>query len=252
MMIYMTSSRTRIVTAITFAILLHGCSTSTVANTAGLNPTSAPDMYKSFGNGVTVSIEGTDVVLRSTGLPDHKSPYYGAGTPKFEAYNGSNTQFSINPNRIVEQTLVFRIPITPTRLATPTATPLGPIGVSTNGVPLFNQYAGPNQPLTGEINSFDQYAGHPQQTGQYHYHVEPTYLTRVSRDALIGVLLDGYPVYGPLEDGKIISTASLDAAHGHTGVTKDFPSGIYHYHTSSDAPYINGSGFAGVPGTVGR
>ena len=209
-------------------------------------------MYKSFGNGVAISVEGTDVVIRSSGLPDHKSPYYPAGNAKFEAYNGSNTQFAINPNRIVEQTLVFRIPITPTRLATPTATPLGPIGISTNGVPLFNQYAGPNQPLTGEINSFDQYAGHPQQTGQYHYHVEPTYLTRVSRDALIGVLLDGYPVYGPLEDGKLVTTASLDAAHGHTGVTKDFPSGIYHYHTSSDAPYINGSGFAGIPGTVGK
>ncbi len=251
-MIFSTARRARVAIAIVSTSVLQACSSSTVATTPAVIPTSTPDMYKSFGNGVTISIDGTDVVLRSNGLPDHKSPYFGTGDAKFEAYNGNNTQFALNPNRIVEQTLVFRIPITPTRLATPSATPLGPIGISTNGVPLFNQYAGNNQPLTGEINSFDQYAGHPQQTGQYHYHVEPTYLTRVSRDALIGVLLDGYPVYGPLEDGKLVTTASLDAAHGHTGVTKDFPAGIYHYHTSSDAPYINGSGFAGVPGTVGR
>ncbi len=209
-------------------------------------------MYSNFTNGVTIAVEGTDVVIRTNGLPDHKSPYFGTGNAKYEAYNGTNARFSLNPNRITEQTLVFRIPITPTKLTTPSATPLGPIGVSTNGVPIFNQYAGPNQPLTGEIDSFDQYAGHPQQTGQYHYHVEPPYLTRASRDALIGVLLDGYPVYGPLENGKLITTADLDAAHGHTGVTKEFPAGVYHYHTTSDAPYINGSGFAGVPGTVGR
>jgi len=106
------------------------------------------------------------------------------------------------------------------------------------------------QPLTGEINSFDQYAGHPQNTGVYHYHVEPVYLTRASREALVGVLLDGYPVYGPMENGKLVRTSDLDAAHGHFGATKEFPTGVYHYHTTSDAPYINGSGFAGSPGTV--
>jgi len=124
--------------------------------------------------------------------------------------------------------------------------------VALNGVPLFNQYAANYQPLGVEINSFDQYNGHPQQTGQYHYHVEPLWLTRNSKEALIGVLLDGYPVYGPMENGAPVSTASLDAAHGHVGVTAEFPQGIYHYHTTGDAPYINGSGFAGQPGTVSQ
>jgi hypothetical protein len=77
-------------------------------------------------------------------------------------------------------------------------------------------------------------------------------LTRSSREALIGVLLDGYPVYGPVENGVLVSTASLDAAHGHFSVTREFPQGVYHYHTTSDAPYINGSGFAGSPGTVSQ
>ena len=225
---------------------------SVTAPTTGSVAADAPAMYALFGNGVQITVEGTNVVIRANGLPDHKSPYFEPANAKYEGYNGINAAFAINPNRIVAQTNVYRIPVTPTRQTTPSATPLGPIGVSVNGVPIFNQYAGSNQPLTGEINSFDQYAGHPAPGGAYHYHVEPTYLTRVSRDALVGVLLDGYPVYGPMENGKLLTSADLDAAHGHTTATKQYPNGIYHYHTTGDAPYINGSGFAGVPGTVTR
>jgi hypothetical protein len=227
-------------------IVACGAGTLTTSTESG----DVPAMYSAFGNGMTITVEGDYVVIRTKNIPDHKSPYFVASDTRYEAYNGTNTGFVLNPNRIAEQALVFRIPVTPTKQATPSATPLGPIGVATNGVAIFNQYAGPNQPLTGEIDSFDQYNGHPQQTGQYHYHVEPVYLTRTSKAVLIGVLLDGYPVYGPLEDGKTITSADLDAAHGHTGPTKEFPNGIYHYHTTGDAPYINGSGFAGVPGTV--
>jgi len=220
--------------------------------TDGVISADAPAFYKNFGNGVNVSVEGGFVVITSRNVPDHKSPYFGAGTVNYEAYNGTNAQFNLNPNRIVEQQLKLRIPITQTRLTTPSPTPLGPIGIAINGVAIFNQYAAGNQPLTGEINSFDQYNGHPAPQGEYHYHVEPKYLTRNSREALVGVLLDGYPVYGPMENGALVLTSSLDAAHGHVGVTKEFPQGIYHYHTTSDAPYINGTGFAGTPGTVVR
>lgn len=226
-------------------------STSSTTNTA-TNSTVVPAFYKLFGGAAIVTVDGNYVVITTTDLPDHKSPYYGIGNAKYEQYNGTNSAFSINPNLIIAQQLSFRIPITPTRLTTPSATPLGPIGVAVNGIAIFNQYAGGGQPLTGEINTFDQYNGHPQQQGQYHYHAEPYWITRNGKDALIGVLLDGYPVYGPLENGKMLTSADLDAAHGHTGATKEFPLGIYHYHTTADVPYINGSGFAGAPGTVGR
>ncbi len=215
-------------------------------------PAGAPAWASALGDGVTITLDGDNAVVTTLGVPDHKSPYFPTSDSRYEAYNGSNPRFSLNPNRIAETRMVFRIPITPRRQATPNATPLGAIGVAVNGVAIFNQYAGPNQPLTGEIDSFDQYSGHPQQMGNYHYHVEPVWLTRASREALVGVLLDGYPVYGPLENGRLITSADLDAAHGHTGVTKEYPAGTYHYHTTGDAPYINGSGFAGVPGTVAR
>ncbi len=131
-------------------------------------------------------------------------------------------------------------------------TPLGPIGVSINGVPFFNQYGGPNnRALAFEINSFDQYNGHPQMFSMYHYHVEPLYLTTIcGRDAILGYLLDGFPVYGPMEKSKLVTNADLDASHGHAHTTAEYPGGIYHYHVTSEAPYINGVGFYGKPGTV--
>lgn len=148
----------------------------------------------------------------------------------------------------------FKIPINPKEAATKSATPLGPMGVSLNGVPFFNQYAGNGQPLTNEVVSFDQWWGHPAPTGEYHYHVEPLYLTTVKagKSALLGFLLDGFPVYGPQENGATLSNNSLDAYHGHFGVTADYPNGIYHYHITQDAPYINGNGFYGTAGTVSR
>ena len=72
----------------------------------------------------------------------------------------------------------------------------GPIGVS-QWRSIFNQYAGPNQPLTNEVTSFDQYWGHPQQTGQYHYRRAKIFnYGKTSKSALLGFLLDGFPCMG--------------------------------------------------------
>ena len=55
-----------------------------------------------------------------------------------------------------------------------------------------------------------------------------------------------------MENGTILSSADLDDYHGHYGATTEFPDGIYHYHVSADAPYINGDGFYGTAGSVSR
>jgi hypothetical protein len=179
-------------------------------------------------------------------VPDHASPYWGVGNALYEAPHAG---MQVNPNRIASQSLVLRVPMSPS-LASASDTPMGPMGIATNGVALFNQYAAGRSPLTNEIATFDRYNGHPQQTGQYHYHLEPLWLT--SRDgmaALIGVLLDGFPVYGPRESGGALPSG-LDTCNGHTHVTTDFPSGTYHYHVTTAAPYISGC-FAGQPGSIG-
>ena len=248
------------VIAITIFTIAVSCSKGTATTTSSGNTTTAlPDVFKKFastiqGTTLQVYVDGDYVVIKTNGLPDHKSPYYKGtqwASTMYEAYNGTNPAWSQNPNTIASQSLVFKIPLNPSKSSSANDTPLGPMGVAINGVAIFNQYAAGRVALTSEINSFDQYNGHPQQNGQYHYHVEPTYITtNKGKDALLGFLLDGYPVYGPTENGKTLVSADLDTYHGHTGVTADYPNGIYHYHITADAPYINGVGFYGTPGTV--
>lgn len=226
------------------------------SKSGGSSSTTVPEIYKKIYGATDMYVDGNYIIIKTNGRPDHKSPYY-QGTQwaatLYEAYNGSNPAWMQNPNRIAAFNLTFKIPLNPAVATTHSATPLGPIGVSLNGVPFYNQYAGPSQPLTNEINSFDQYNGHPQQQGQYHYHVEPLYLTlQKGKSVLLGFLLDGFPVYGPMENGVAVTNSNLDSYHGHTHATADYPNGIYHYHITSNDPYINGSGFYGTAGTVSQ
>jgi hypothetical protein len=201
---------------------------------------------------VSYSVSGTTVTFTTTDLPNHKSPYWGAGNAMYEAYNGDNSSWNQNPGSIGEQNITFTMPLKPAEASNKAATPMGPIGISRNGVVFFNQYAAGGSPLANEINSFDQYLGHPANT-QYHYHIKPKFLTDTfGEDAFLGLLSDGFPVYGSLENGKTITNDDLDDYHGHVSATADFPNGIYHYHITNEDPYLNGNGFYGTAGAVTR
>ena len=221
--------------------------TTTVSATPTPTPATAasslPAHYSQF-YGAQASIDGNFVVLRATSVPDHSSPYFGSGNTGYEAPHAG---MAVNPNRIVSQNMVLRVPVNP-QVGTASDTPMGVMGVSINGVALFNQYAAQQAPLTQEIQSFDRYNGHPQQNGMYHYHIEPLYLTAQGSSRLLGVLLDGFPVYGTRDAGGVVPSG-LDTCNGHVGATPEFPSGIYHYHIVSAPPYIAGC-FRGAPGTA--
>ena len=242
----------RLVIIISCWFIIGGCSKD--SNTASV---AVPAIYLKIYGATSITNDGTYIYIKTNDLPDHKSVYYPTSNALYEAFSGTtfgNNTFSKNPNTILSQTITFKIPLNPAVNAAHSATPLGAIGVALNGVPFFNQYAGPNQVLTTEIASFDQYYGHPQNTGMYHYHVEPLYLTTVksTKSGLMGFLLDGFPVYGPEENNVTLTSSQLDVYHGHTCATADYPNGIYHYHFTADAPYLNGSGFYGTPGTVSQ
>ena len=247
-------------------VLLQACTkdaattTPTGSTNNTTNPvvsTTVPDIYKKIYGASSITSDGTYITIKTNGLPDHKSSYYATTNALYDNFSGTTFagyQFQKNPNSIAEKAYVFKIPVDPKLATTNLATPLGAIGVSLNGVPFYNQYAGPNQPLANEIVSFDRYWGHPTPTSAYHYHVEPLYLTtvKVTKSALMGFLLDGFPVYGPEENGVLVDNSKLDKFHGHVLATADYPNGIYHYHITSTDPYINGSGYYGTPGTVSQ
>jgi hypothetical protein len=61
----------------------------------------------------------------------------------------------------------------------------------------------------------------------------------------VGVLLDGFPLYGPVErDGS--TPATLDECGGHVGLTPDHERPMYHYHVAPSRPTICGC-LRGVP-----
>ena len=238
-----------------FAISFGGqsCTLSLTVNSSGGGPT-LPAVYSKIYGATSITFDGTWVTIKCNALPDHKSIYYPTTNPLYENFSGTTFgggTFVKNPNSIASQNITLTIPVNPVVAATHAATPMGVMGVALNGVPFFNQYAAGGSPLTNEINSFDQWWGHPQMSGMYHYHVEPKYLTTVKAtpSSLMGFLLDGFPVYGPKETNGSDPTG-LDVYHGHTHVTADYPAGIYHYHFTTAAPYLNGNGFYGTAGTV--
>lgn len=228
-------------------------STSSTTTPPNNNTNTVPAVYSKIYGATSITSDGTYITIKTNGQPDHKSVYYPTTNAKYESFSGTTfggTTFRKNPNSIgLNWAFTFKIPLNPAVAMTHASTPMGPIGVSINGVPLFNQYAAGGNPLTNEVTSFDQYWGHPTGNSTYHYHVEPLYLTQTKgKEALVGFLLDGFPVYGPEENGAAVT--GLDVYHGHTGVTADYPNGIYHYHVTNTDPYINGNGFYGTAGTV--
>lgn len=240
-----------------FTCSMMGCkksSDTTMSTTTGTS--TVPTIYSKIYGATSITSDGTYITVKTTGLPDHISCYWPTTNTLYKAFTGTTTfngeTFARAPNNILEKSYVFKIPINPAVNNTHSATPMGAIGFALNGIPLYNQYAAGGAALGDEKKGFDQYYGHPQAQGGYHYHVEPLYLTTVkgTKSSLVGFLLDGFPVYGPEENGVAVTNTMLDAYHGHTSATAEYPTGIYHYHFTSTDPYLNGSGFYGTPGTV--
>ena len=227
-----------------------------------------PDMtilFNYFDSTVTIYVENDEIVIEGDGVPGHLSPYfvqtYGQTQNGFYYWLDNNgdgindfwmqtpANMNLNPNRIAQQGYEFRIPLHPEINPNgPADTFLGPIGVSINGVPFFNEYESPTETLTNQvIQSFDPGNGHPAPQGRYHYHFPPESLITVTEDNFLGFSGDGFPVYGPKNpDGN--NAQNLDDYHGEFGPTPDFPDSIYHYHTNFTSPYIIGA-FAGTLGT---
>ncbi len=115
-----------------------------------------------------------------------------------------------NPNVPSNQNFVFKITRFPQQnTSMPVKTPLGHIGVWTNGVSIFNARDGHSynnqniwnqNAIVVEGASFDSCLGHPDNNGEYHHHLNPQYLyddaDSFHHSPIIGFAFDGFPVYG--------------------------------------------------------
>lgn len=194
------------------------------------------------------TLHGSSRVLHTNDLPVK------ATTGNFPISSSTPAyQYDRNPNSVKSQTLTWTVPANPTAAATPTCTNMGPIGVSVNGVVLFNALdAGGRDAGAHEVQ--DSCSGHPQSSDMYHYHDFSSCLSTAASkkpgsSTLVGYALDGYGIYVERDaSGNLPTDANLDACHGRTSMItwNGKMVDMYHYDVTLEFPYFVGC-FHGTP-----
>lgn len=202
----------------------------------------------------TIYLDGDEVVLESNGLPNHTSPYWSNTTarsavdpmgnnlttpaaaenhPLFVAPTVTSYEH-MAPGNIDDfnGSYTLRVPANPQLAGSSSATGLGPIGMAVSGSMIYNDEEGPNVPLDNAVVSLDYTAAHtgPQ---SYHYHLE-TKAWSDDDDKLIGIMSDGFFLYGRKCDFTGDYPTDLDESGGHTRTTQHSSEAEYHYHIQND------------------
>jgi hypothetical protein len=223
-----------------------GVDTTPDATTGGSTALQEGYMKATWAAGVTVTFGDCTIRYQSNGLPNHARdaeyavPNAGAMVP-----TSSTAHAATDPS--TEQNYDVTLSTCPTLQTTSKATSLGNIGYIISGASLFNPYEGDGVTVA-LANNFsvtnangdpvyfvDACNAHPTPSGQFHYHGLPPCVTaQVDQSGgpshLIGVALDGFPIYGDRDaTGAQITEAQLDECNGITSPTPEFPDGVYHY-----------------------
>ncbi len=201
---------------------------------------------------VEIALEGNKRVVRANNLPMHSTGIFPI-RPTDSAF-----QYDRNPNGIREQSVLLSLPPIPVAASAPSCTPMGLIGFAVSGAAIYNALdAAGNDAAANEIQ--DRCNGHPQMSGQYHYHnlspcIADSSGARGAHSDLMGYALDGYGIYGVRgEHGERLTNADLDVCHGHEHVINwdGVRIRMYHYHATAEYPYTVGC-FHGTPVLSGR
>jgi hypothetical protein len=197
-----------------------GCITNVNTTMDSALPTRIKDNFKCQ----VAYVSGTNYIFKSANLPNTTS-FYWAGKSEYDAGNsgqyalfaalpnGTGSANAAGTNVISSESLQLTIPATPTlKTGTLSGTQNGlvAIGLTLNGLAIFNNAAAPPDNLSTEALTFDGFDGHPQNTGIYHHHagVRKVGISGTdNNDAnLIGIALDGYLIYGKKCDNATAAT----------------------------------------------
>ena len=215
-----------------------------------------------WGDNVSITIGDGEFRFESDGIPNHELPdqFLVPQEGSFSPPVGEDEVTAVDTSVAVVETNVDQtITLNPVYSETTTDTNLGIIGVTISGAQLFNDYEDPDRSFVAVDDNFsidgiffvDSCNGHPlalaadgSGQGTYHYHGIPYCITDAidadgEHSSILGFLLDGFPFYGPQDEGgATITSDELDECSGHVGPTPEFPEGTYHYHLTEDrSPY---------------
>ncbi len=189
---------------------------------------------------VIITMEENSFTFASNGLPDDEY---------LEVYTGLDLdRITTFPTYVVESPLEVSITFNPQLAAAPTYTGLNEIGVMLSGAPLYNPYEA-DQVYVALDDAFEENGipfldscnGHPSPPGAYHYHAIPVCITNNvdtpgQHSVVIGIALDGFPIYGSQDENGIPPT-DLNECSAHFGPTPEFSDGVFHYHLTEVSPY---------------
>jgi len=191
----------------------------------------------------SITTSGSNRVVSGNGLP------VGFTTGNFPIASADDAYaWDRNPNGISAHTVSFTLPKNPVASATSACSPMGMIGVALNGIPIFNGLDGGGRDAVAH-EAQDTCGGHPQQQNHYHYHSISDCLPGANSSGLIGYAMDGFGIYGPLDQNGIeLTNADLDSCHGTTSdvVWDGQTVSMYHYVATRAYPYTIGC-FRGTP-----
>jgi hypothetical protein len=243
-----------------------GCGSNSSSSSSTTSSTGTPNQYTtvykalSFGSTVTATYPGScEMTLTTSGKPNYTpNAYYlaPAGTGQTPVAYTSITRIAlavISYASVIAPSLKgssATINICPTQASTTTATSLGAIGYLISGTAMFNPFEmDASTPAVADNAAYtftdgtgtsqtayflDQCNSHSNGS-TWHAHGNPACVTSevdtsTGPSHIIGIALDGFPIYGGRDiNGSIVNVSQLDACNGIASATPEFPSGAYHY-----------------------
>lgn len=192
------------------------------------------DAFSEFDEGnVTVALSGDSVVIETNGLPNHTSPYWSATNELYiDPIVTSAEQMAPGTIDDFNGMYTLTVPASATKATSTSATSLGAIGIAVSGSVIYNDEEGPNVPLDDAVGSLDYNGAHtgPQ---SYHYHLEPIAFSDDDSN-LIGIIADGFFLYGRKCNSTGTYPTDLDESGGHTSSTQHAQDEEYHYHIMNE------------------
>ncbi|MBT2162358.1 YHYH protein [Zobellia barbeyronii] len=200
--------------------------------------------YAAFNSdATTIYLDGSEVVIETTGLPNHETVYWGENSDLYR----EEPDVAVTPSIMTSNNnaTTIRVDATPDLTGNTVDTDFNTIGIAVSGSSLFNDQEGAGA-LDQAAASLDWTGAHIG-PGVYHYHLEPIAFTN-DDDKLVGILLDGVFLYGRKCNSTEAYPTDLDSSGGHVSTTQ-YTDGAeeYHYHIINEIYSTTGSylAFAG-------
>jgi hypothetical protein len=222
------------------------------------------------------SCNSTSRVLTANGIPDHPTGSFpNPGNPNTIAAQTVAATFTLTPTYNGTATTlggprgVTGYVLNGIKVDAGTAGSCPASATATSSCSLIDPSGGWSIEALGQTSfnfGADSNNAHVQPGGEYHYHGMPEgFVTlrggNASKMTLVGWAADGFPIYAryghsvaasatrpsstliPLgtfaQDWEYVAgSGDLDECNGRTGVTPEFPNGIYHYYSTDSYPYF--------------